>query len=73
MAEKIHEKTDMPQPSTITSQQQQTLAIAQAVNALNIRMTNVEIEIHKTTANIDILNKTIELVEKRLNFNERKT
>ena len=53
------------QPDNIT-------IVLNAVQQLLNRMSKVEIETIKNTANIDIVNKTIELLEKELKFVEKK-
>lgn len=56
-----------------TKEQQRNIAFAQAIANLNNRMSNTEIEIHKANANNEILKNTIDLIEKRMDFNEKKT
>lgn len=55
-----------------TTNQQRNLAFAQAISNLNNRMSMAEIEIHKANANNEILKNTIDLIEKRMDFNEKK-
>jgi len=59
-------------PTPPTPDQQRNLAFAQAIANLNSRMGMVEIEIHKANANNEILKNTIDLIEKRMDFNEKK-
>ena len=60
--------TPPPRP---TREQQRNITFAQAIANLNNRMSNAEIEIHKANANNEILEKTINLLEKRIDFNEK--
>jgi hypothetical protein len=58
-------------PTPPTPDQQRNLAFAQAIANLNNRMTMAEIEIHKANSNNEILKATIDLIEKRMDFNEK--
>ena len=62
----------IPPPTPPTKEQQRNIAFAQAIANLNNRMSIVEIETLKANANNDILKATIDLIEKRMDFNEKK-
>ena len=65
-------KLPLTTPPPPTQNQQRNIAFAQAIANLNRRMSNAEIEIHKANANNEILEKTIKLIDKRIDFNEKK-
>lgn len=75
-------KQDPPEPTPIQRQtaEEQMGMFAQAISNLSVRLTNAEIEINKNSANaevmgnrVNLLKSTIELLEKQVNFNERKS
>ena len=72
MAENFKKEKKLTPPLPPTQEQQRELAFAQAIANLNSRMSVAEINIHKANSNNEILKATIELIEKRMDFNEKK-
>jgi len=69
-----------PQGQQTLTPQQQNQMFAQAISNISVRLTNAEIEIKKNNANseimgnrVDLLKSTIELLEKQVEFNDKKS